>query len=87
VIPVVALVARLESLRPSRTPASTPTAIAVLKVVLAVAGVAIVLLVGFTPVWSWVLGLFLLVVAVGLVPKRAREIEAHSPHQNQNNLF
>jgi len=86
VIPVVALVARLESSKPMITPASTPVAIAALKVVLAVAGVATVLLIGFTPVWSWMLGLALLVASVTLGLQRIGDVNVHKQVQNQNNL-
>ncbi len=75
VIPVVALVARLESTKPVFTSAPTPAVLAALKVILAVAGVATVLIIGFTPVWSWALGLGLLVVAVVLAPPRLRALQ------------
>ena len=76
VIPVVAFVARQEAKKPIFTAASTPIALATLKVVLAVAGVATVLLIGFTPVWSWALGLGLLGVAVWIGPRRVRAAPA-----------
>ncbi len=75
VIPVVAFVARQEAKKPVFTASPTPIAIAALKVVLAVAGVATVLLIGFTPVWSWALGLGLLVTAVLLSPRRIRVLQ------------
>ena len=75
VVPVVAFVARQESRKTVFITAPTPAAVAALKVILAVAGVATVLLIGFTPVWSWALGLGLLVVAVWLGPRRLRVLQ------------
>ena len=76
VVPVVALVARLEAKKPVFTARPTPAVIAAVKVVLAVAGVATVLVIGYTPVWSWAIGLGLLVIAVVLGPPRLRALKA-----------
>jgi hypothetical protein len=72
VIPVVAFIARQEARRPVFTAQRMPAILAALKVVLAVAGVATVLIIGFTPIWSWALGLGLLVIAVVLRPPHLR---------------
>jgi hypothetical protein len=72
VIPVVAFIARQEARRPVFTAQRMPAILAALKVVLAVAGVATVLIIGFTPIWSWALGLGLLVIAVVLGPPHLR---------------
>lgn len=71
-VPLVFLFARWEK-KQLRTPqARTPTLIAALKAVFAVAGVAVILIIGFTPVFSWAIGLALLVVAVLLGPPPMR---------------
>lgn len=75
-VPVVLLLRRLESrnLALALVPTRMPTILAALKVVLSVTGVAIILVVGFTPVWSWAIGLVLLAVAVWIGPPKMRAL-------------
>jgi peptidoglycan/LPS O-acetylase OafA/YrhL len=67
-IPVVMFSQRAEKSRPKFVPLHTPVAIGILKVVLGVAGVATILLLGFTPTLPWVIGLALIVAAVLIGP-------------------
>jgi hypothetical protein len=53
-----------------------PAVLAALKVILSVAGVAMILIVGFTPVWSWAIGLGLLGIAVWIGPPKVRALRA-----------
>jgi len=71
-VPLVVAFARWERTQLRLTQTRTPAAIAALKVVFAVAGVGIILVVGFTPVVSWVIGLSLLLLAVWLGPPPMR---------------
>jgi hypothetical protein len=79
-IPVVLIIARLEARKLVLLPTRMPVPLAALKVILSVAGVATILIVGFTPVWSWAIGLALLGVAVWIGPPRVRALR---PHRHQ----
>lgn len=76
-IPVVLIIARLEARRLVLDPTRMPVPLAALKVILSVAGVATILIVGFTPVWSWAIGLALLGIAVWIGPPRVRALRPH----------
>lgn len=76
-VPVVFLFARWESTQLRLIPTRTPAVIAAIKVVCAVAGVGVILVVGFTPVVSWAIGLALLVLAVWLGPPPIRSLQPH----------
>lgn len=71
-IPVVLLIARFERQSLALVPNRMPAILAAVKVVLSVAGVVTILVVGFTPVWSWAIGFGLLLVAVLIGPPRVR---------------
>jgi surface polysaccharide O-acyltransferase-like enzyme len=73
-IPVVLVIARFEGRRFSFITTRMTAPLAALKVIFSVAGVATILIVGFTPVWSWAIGLALLVVAVWIGPPRVRAL-------------
>ena len=73
-IPVVLVIAHLEKRRLALAPTRMPAILAALKVILAVAGVATILVVGFTPVWSWAIGLGLLGIAVWIGPPKVRAL-------------
>jgi hypothetical protein len=73
-VPVVLLLKRMESRTLIFVPARMPAVLAALKVIFSVTGVAIILIVGFTPVWSWAIGLVLLAVAVWIGPPRMRAL-------------
>lgn len=73
-IPVVFVIARLEKQNLAFTSTRTPAVLAALKVILSVAGVATILIAGFTPVWSWAIGLVLIIVAVWLGPPKVRAL-------------
>ncbi len=75
-VPVVLVIARLEARKRVLAPTRMPAVLAALKVVLSVAGVATILVVGFTPVWSWAIGLLLLAVAVWIGPPKVRALRA-----------
>ena len=77
-IPVVLLIARLERRSLAFVPTRMPAILAAAKVVLSVAGVATILVVGFTPVWSWAIGLGLLAVAVLIGPPKVRALRPRS---------
>ena len=76
-IPVVLIIARLEARKLALIPPPIPVPLAALKVILSVAGVATILIVGFTPVWSWAIGLALLGLAVWIGPPRVRALRPH----------
>jgi len=76
-IPVVLIIARLEARKLVLIPTPIPVPLAALKVILSVAGVATILIVGFTPVWSWAIGLALLGIAVWIGPPRVRALRPH----------
>ena len=76
-IPVVLIIARLEARKLALIPTPMPVPLAALKVILSVAGVATILIVGFTPVWSWAIGLALLGIAVWIGPPRVRALRPH----------
>jgi hypothetical protein len=76
-IPVVLLIARFEARKLALIPPPIPVPLAALKVILSVAGVATILVVGFTPVWSWAIGLALLGLAVWIGPPRVRALRPH----------
>lgn len=71
-VPLVVVFARWERTQLRLTQTRTPAVVAALKVVFAVAGVGIILVVGFTPVVSWIIGLGLLLLAVWLGPPPIR---------------
>ena len=73
-VPLVVIFARWEKAQLRLAQTRTPAVIAALKVVFAVAGVGIILVVGFTPVVSWVVGLTLLLLAVWLGPPPIRAL-------------
>jgi hypothetical protein len=73
-VPLVVVFARWEKTQLRLTQTRTPAPIAALKVVFAVAGVGIILVVGFTPVVSWAVGLVLLLLAVWLGPPPIRAL-------------
>lgn len=68
-IPIVFLVARWEKSRRAKTPAPISPLLATVKAFLSVAGVATILVVGFTPVWSWAIGLTLIMLSVRISPR------------------
>ncbi len=76
--PVVAIIAKWERLIPRFVPCRTPVALGILKVVLGVAGVATILILGFTPTLPWAIGLGLLIAAVWIGPppvlRRSRRV-------------
>ena len=74
-VPVVVAFARWERTQLRLTQTRTPAVIAALKVVFAVTGVAIILVVGFIPVVSWAIGLTLLLLAVWLGPPPIRLLQ------------
>ena len=76
-IPVVLIIARFEARKLALIPTPMPVPLAALKVILSVAGVATILIVGFTPVWSWAIGLALLGIAVWIGPPRVRALRPH----------
>jgi len=82
--PVVLLLAYWERSRLQHTPTRTPAAIAALKVTLAVAGIATILIAGFTPVFSWAIGLVLLILAVWVGPPPVRELRILRPRRRQS---
>jgi peptidoglycan/LPS O-acetylase OafA/YrhL len=67
-IPVVVLVQWWERSHPRFVPVHTPVALGIVKVVLGIAGVATILLLGFTPTLPWAIGLGLIVAAVWIGP-------------------
>ena len=76
-IPVVLIIARFEARKLALIPPPIPVPLAALKAILSVAGVATILIVGFTPVWSWAIGLALLGLAVWIGPPRVRALRPH----------
>lgn len=79
--PVVLLIARIEARKSVLESPRMPAVLAALKVILSVAGVATILIVGFTPVWSWLIGLALLGLAVWIGPPRVRALRPHRHQQ------
>jgi peptidoglycan/LPS O-acetylase OafA/YrhL len=73
-IPVVLVIARRERRRQVLRADHIAAPLAAAKVICAVAGVATILVVGYTPAWSWALGLALLAVAVAIGPSRVRAL-------------
>jgi hypothetical protein len=67
-IPVVLIGARWERRQHRAEFQQTPVAIGLVKVALSVAGVATILLLGFTPVLPWAIGLGLIIAAVWIGP-------------------
>lgn len=79
-VPVVLIMARLDAEKKGLDPNRMPVVLAALKVVLAVAGVATILILGFTPVLSWAVGLGLIGLAVWIGPPK---VKALRPHKHQ----
>ena len=73
-VPVVLIMARLDAQKQGLSPTHMPVLLAALKVILAVAGVATILIVGFTPVLSWAVGLALVGLAVWIGPPRVKAL-------------
>jgi hypothetical protein len=73
-VPVVLIVDRRKSAQLVVTHEHTHAVVAGLKVVLSVAGVATILVIGFTPVLNWAIGMALLVAAVAIGPRRVRAL-------------
>jgi hypothetical protein len=71
-IPVLLVVAYYDRTRKARAPTHTPPWLAAIKVIAAVAGVVVILVVGFSPAPWAAIGLVLLFVAVRLRVIRAR---------------
>lgn len=81
--PVVLLLAHWEKSRLQHAPTRTPALVAALKVTLAVAGIATILIAGFTPVISWAVGLLLLILAVWVGPPPIRSFRSLRPRKQQ----
>ena len=73
-VPVVLIMARLDAQKQGLSPTHMPALLAALKVIFAVAGVATILIVGFTPVLSWAVGLALVGLAVWIGPPRVKAL-------------
>ena len=77
-VPVVLVIARFEKQKLAFNSTRMPAVLAALKVVFSVGGVATILVAGFTPVWSWAIGLVLIIAAVWIGPPKVRALRPKS---------